>query len=123
MKKKIFFTLIIIGIAAYLYRARYIAHFEIVNTTDATIDSAMVTTGYDKSIEYVTIKPYDTIKYNLNMYNVPNVDGGYGISYKINSRKRSHGFGYYTNGLPIENLTTISITKDTIHFDCEYPKY
>lgn len=52
------------------------------------------------------------------------VDGNYQLSYKNDSDNfKEKSFGYFSNGLPLEEITKIEILKDTVIIESIYKEY
>jgi len=91
--------------------------FEIVNKSNQTIDSLSIEPNVSKDGKYVSINSGETKVYLADMTNIPKIDGSYTLTFKIGAIRRIKSFGYYTNGHPLEKLTTITIEPDTIKFN------
>lgn len=101
--------------------SKTIAKFEIVNTTNETIDSCQILPDNAQK-KYVVITPKSKVSYNIDMTGLSKVDGSYRLSYKSKTKNVVMPFGYYTNGYPLESLTTIFIQPDTVLIKPEYSK-
>lgn len=90
------------------------AKFIIVNRSGSDIDSIRIEPDNDK--REMRVKNSDSIDYYSNMTNLPKVDGLYSFRFRnINSQiKQVFGFGYFTNGYPLEDFTRITVFADTI---------
>ena len=87
--------------------------FKIWNSNDNYINNLVISNGVNEVV-FDTILPHKTIDINLNFKNVPKKDGGYKLSYKLNSEEFFKNFGYYSNGIPTNSIYLIKIKKDTI---------
>ncbi len=89
------------------------AHFEITNSTNFLIDSLKIDPN-DNRNSYIQLKPYSTVIYKVDMTNTPKTDGCYFLTFKHNKIYRDSMFGYFSNGIPMGNLTRINILTDSI---------
>ena len=112
--------LIILGLSSCDHRIK--AKFEITNNSFQRIDSLVIEPNTDKANKYISIDPSITIKYITDMTDIVKSDGTYSLTYKMNNKIRNKIFGYYSNGNPLESLTTINIKTDTVEFDFHYDK-
>lgn len=112
--------LIVVFFFTSCYFNNYKVEFEIINNTEFTIDSLKIFPNSDKSLNYMSLKPYQKRSYVIDMFNVPARDGSYLLSYKSNNKLIKKGFGYYSNGMPLENKIVIRIKNDSIDFKSLY---
>ena len=58
-------------------------------------------------------------RYVSDMSTVPRTDGAYRMTYINKETKKMylHTFGYYTNGIPLDDEMVIRIEKDSLIFD------
>ena len=96
-----------------------IAKFEIANTTEESIDSFYILPDNIKD-NFIQVKPNTKVSYNINMTDLPKVDGSYRLSFKSKTKAVSIPFGYYSNGYPMESITRIIINPDTVLIKPEY---
>ena len=96
-----------------------IAKFEIVNTTKERIDSFHILPANSKD-NFIQVEPNEKISYDINMTDVPKVDGNYQLSFKSKTKAVFIPFGYYSNGYPMESITRIIIHPDTVLIKPEY---
>ena len=96
-----------------------IAKFEIVNTTNENIDSFYILPDNLKD-NFISVAPNAKITYNINMTDLPKVDGSYQLSFKLKTKAVFIPFGYYSNGYPMESITRIIIHPDTVLIKPEY---
>jgi len=96
-----------------------IAKFEVVNTTKESIDSFYILPDNSKD-NFIQVEPNAKISYNINMTDVPKVDGSYQLSFKSKTKAVFIPFGYYSNGYPMESITRIVIRPDTVLIKPEY---
>ena len=97
------------------------ANFEITNSTAIKIDSLKIEPNLISKGKIISVKPNEKTKYKVDMTEIAKVDGSYTLSYWQDGKNFIKNFGYYTNGYPMENKTTIKIEIDTVKF--EYGKY
>lgn len=95
-------------------RGRY-AKFRIVNDLPYRIDSLVILPNKDLN-KYISINPGEVKEYSCNMTGGAKVDGSYQLTFRANLKTRTEVFGYFTNGYPLEEMTTINIKPDTILF-------
>lgn len=69
--------------------------------------------------QYISVRPGEEIQFELDMTDIPGTDGAYEVSWQnANKQERTkHTFGYYTNGMPLEDNTRITIQQDTVIFE------
>jgi hypothetical protein len=96
-----------------------IAKFEIANTTKEKIDSFYIIPDNYKG-NFIQVEPNRKVFYNIDMTNLPTVDGGYRLSFKLKAKTVLIPFGYYSNGHPMESITRIIIRSDTVLIRPEY---
>ena len=89
-------------------------NFKIVNTTNSTVDSLSISPNTGVKENYITLLPKDSLEYFTDMSELPTQDGHYVISYKLNGKNITRGFGYYTNGYPLEKEISLIIESDTV---------
>jgi hypothetical protein len=94
------------------------AEFKIINNTTTIIDSLCIEPN--DLHEFISINPNTSISYLTDMTNTARIDGRYSLKYILADKHKSHHFGYYSNGLPMEKLTIIKINADTVIFHFEY---
>jgi hypothetical protein len=92
---------------------KIIAKFEIANTTKESIDSFYILPDNFKD-NFIQVEPNTKISYNIDMTDLPKVDGSYRLSFKSRNKTVFIPFGYYTNGYPMESITRIIIHPDTV---------
>ena len=90
------------------------ARFIIVNRSGSDIDSIRIEPDIDSKI--MRVKSSDSINYYSNMTNLPKVDGAYSFRFRKTHSKKMQwfGFGYFTNGYPLEDYTRIIVFADTV---------
>lgn len=100
------------------------AKFEVTNSSEKSIDSISVKASNDNSnIEYFTLHPGESKIYWLDMSDLK-VDGNYQLSYKKDSDNfKEKSFGYFSNGLSLEETIKIEIRKDTLTIESIYKEY
>ncbi len=91
------------------------AKFEIMNDLPYRIDSLVILPNKDLN-KYISINPGEVKKYSCNMTGGAKVDGAYQLTFRANFKTRTEVFGYFTNGYPLEEMTTINIKSDTVLF-------
>jgi hypothetical protein len=96
-----------------------IAKFEITNTTKESIDSLYILPDNFKD-NFIQVEPNTKVSYNINMTDLPKVDGSYRLSFKSKTKAVFIPFGYYSNGYPMESITRIIIHPDTVLIKPEY---
>ena len=113
MKANPFYTILLLAILAISCNQSGV-DIKITNATNNNIDSLSVraSTGRDK--QYVSLLPNESLKYVADMEDLPTIDGNYIISYKMNGAKKITGFGYFTNGYPLDKEISLRIEKDTV---------
>ena len=119
MDKKWILCLGITLLAIFLScKSKTLAKFDIINQTDEHIESLYIIP--DNANNKIQINPNTKVFYNIDMTNFPKVDGCYGLSFKTKTKEKLIPFGYYTNGNPLESMTTITIQSDTVLIKNEY---
>lgn len=88
------------------------AKFVVINNTGAVIDSFHIWPNRDSVYKNIDIRRQT--EYRANMTGLAKVDGAYHLHFKQQSKMVYYVFGYYTNGVPLEDYTTITIEPDTI---------
>lgn len=96
-----------------------IAKFEVANTTKESIDSFYILPDNFKD-NFIQVEPNTKVFYNINMTDLPKVDGSYRLSFKSKTKTVFIPFGYYSNGYPMESITRIVIHSDTVLIKPEY---
>ncbi|WP_194851908.1 hypothetical protein [Nonlabens antarcticus] len=86
-----------------------VANFKVVNTTDEKIENFIIEPSGSTNVDFVDIDPRESIKYEVNLADVPKTDGHYTLSYQKNGKNVQEKFGYYTNGLPLDGTVRIEI--------------
>ncbi|NPD86199.1 hypothetical protein HNS38_15605 [Lentimicrobium sp. L6] len=91
------------------------AYFEIVNETSNTLDSVhIVPQGY-KNENFIEIPTNYIRVFIADMSSTKNTDGHYHLSFlRGQGQRESIEFGNFTNGHPLEDMTTIIIEADTV---------
>ncbi len=111
--KKIIHLFIIYTIITSCIDEKKHVNFHISNSNYNHIADVKVSNGVN-DILIDTIMPNMTKSITLNFRGVPKVDGGYSLSYTLNSEKLVKNFGYYSNGVPSTSEFEIYILQDTI---------
>jgi hypothetical protein len=93
--------------------------FEITNATNCLIENLTIQPDKNEN-NHIIIEPNKKAKLTINMANLPKIDGGYYLQFTCCNAAKQYGFGYYTNGQPIESITRISVLADTIIVKPEY---
>lgn len=89
-------------------------NFKIVNTTNSIVDSLSISPSTGIKKNYISLLPKDSSEYFADMSGMPTQDGHYIISYKLNGKRIARGFGYFTNGYPLEKEISLKIESDTV---------
>lgn len=89
-------------------------NFEIVNNTIFSLDSLNIEPNTKELSKYLSLKPKQKIKYEINMSDIPSLDGAYVLKYRSNNKTIVKAFGYYSRGIPFGENFKIVIEKDTI---------
>jgi hypothetical protein len=99
------------------------AKFIIVNRSGFDIDSVRIGPGNDSRT--IRLKNSDSVYYYSDMTGLPQVDGAYCLRFRnLNSKTtRAFGFGYFTNGYPLEESTRVTIFADTVFIKQYYSNY
>jgi hypothetical protein len=112
--KKIIYLLIIHTIIIGCINEKQMVSFEVYNGTYNNVSDITISNGVN-DIYIDTIMPNMTKSVKLSFLNVPKLDGGYKLSYKLNSEEFFKNFGYYSNGIPSASVEyKIKIMQDTI---------
>lgn len=95
------------------------ARFVLINNSGQAIDSVRIMP--DVNNEYESIDKGSKKEIIINMTGISRSDGAYGLQFKTGATKTPYVFGYYTNGIPLEDYTVLTIQPDTLlvkqHFD------
>lgn len=91
--------------------------FEIVNNTEFVIDSLKIVPNSEKTLNFITLKPFEKSNYIVDMFGITPIDGSYNLSYKKNNEVINKNYGYYSNGIPLEEHVVVTIEKDTVTFN------
>lgn len=83
--------------------------FEVFNRSTDALKNVQISCTGCKNKKYIELENEDWIKFTLDMSGIPKSDGNYTIEFKRKGKKESKGFGYYTNGYPINNKYKIVI--------------
>ena len=118
-KHNIFLTVILCETNLLSCKNETIAEFNIVNATNDKVDSLYILPDKSKG-NILHLEPNSASSYNINMTDLPKVDGSFRLSFKLKNKKRIIPFGYYTNGYPLESSTKIEIHNDTVLIKPEY---
>jgi hypothetical protein len=99
------------------------ARFIIVNRSGHFLDSIRIEP--DGDLKFATLEADDSINLFTDMTAFPKVDGSYRITCleRGSGRPRGQTFGYFSNGMPAEKITRISILPDTILYTFSYRAY
>ncbi|MNE60545.1 hypothetical protein D3C80_1556940 [compost metagenome] len=93
---------------------RYGIDFEIHNDDVRTIDSIIISNGFNIS-KSLSLKPQEETLVFLDFKeNNTHSDGNFFIKYYINAEQKLKTFGYYSNGIPSTDKVIIEIKKDTL---------
>ena len=114
-----FLIALLISLICFSCKTKITAKFEIINTTNEKIDSFYILPTNLKN-NFIQLEPNSKSLYNFDMTELPKNDGSYGLSFKTKTKNVFIGFGYYTNGYPMESLTKIFINSDTVIVKPEY---
>ncbi|MDB2363435.1 hypothetical protein N9V83_00250 [Flavobacteriales bacterium] len=108
-------VLVTIVCVAFLCSCTNKIKFVIENNTGKNIDSLNISSSALNSGKNIAVGKGAVVVYDLDMSDVPYVDGSY-IMYCKNVKEpfRMKNFGYYTNGSPMEDVIVVNIEKDTI---------
>lgn len=115
--KKIYLLLILIVFTSCNYILRTTS-VEIINNTNHKIESLIIMPNANS--KKVIIEKGKSINYSLDLSSIPKRDGSYLLSYKSNNKLIERKFGYYSNGMPMENKIVIRIKNDSIDFKSIY---
>lgn len=88
-----------------------ITDVDITNNTESTIDSLFIKTYTKESINIVSIKPWQNVKYKFDMNN-PYVDGEYQLFFKNKGRLNQHN--NFLKGYPLETVETIMFKEQRV---------
>ena len=95
------------------------ARFVVINNSGHAIDSVRIMP--DVNNQYESIDKGSKREIIINMTGIGRSDGAYGLQFKTGVTKTTYVFGYYTNGIPLEDYTVLTIQPDTLlvkqHFD------
>ena len=99
--------------------------FKIVNTTSPTIKNVKISTSENlDTIKFNSIPPNYSKEGFLSMKH-NKIDGSYTLSFeRQNGNSKEIGYGYYSNGSPLQEWMRFEITNDStlVKFG-EFPKY
>ena len=97
--------------------------FRVINNSGSEIDSIFIQPNRDTV--YVELGIGDSLLYVSNMSGPGKTDGSYSIRWrnKITNKKFREYFGYYTNGMPLDDSFRINILSDTINIVSYINKY
>ena len=89
------------------------AKFIVENKTDFTIDS--LSFEPDSKSQFFSLAPGSRLNLQTNMDTV-NMDGSFRVHFRNASTKvwTHQNFGYYSNGMPLEDYIQLTIQTDTI---------
>lgn len=94
--------------------SRY-SYYEIVNETSSTLDSLQVLPEGVKSGNFIQIPTNSIWVFIADMSSTKNTDGHYHLSFlRSQGQMENIEFGHFTNGHPLEDMTTIIIEADTV---------
>jgi hypothetical protein len=97
-----------------------LSDIEITNNSGYGIDSLIIGQKNVSFGKYISINPYESVLYKVDLNNFSINDSSYVISYLQNNKTVSMPFIYYKNGSPTDELIHIRILKDTISMDIEF---
>ncbi|WP_420551483.1 hypothetical protein [Tenacibaculum aiptasiae] len=115
MKKIALLILVVVFASCHFCGSK--VEFEIVNNTEFVIDSLNIVPNSEKPLKNITLKPYQKSMYVVDMSDIPPIDGSYNLSYKMNNEFVNKNYGYYSNGIPLEEYVVVTIEKDTVTFN------
>ncbi|PHS10307.1 MAG: hypothetical protein COA88_02360 [Kordia sp.] len=93
------------------------ASFKVTNNSNELIDSIEISSSgseYLTKSVLINIKNREVVKIELDMENLPKVDGNYQIEVFSNNSSELKTFGYYSNGVPSGSIHLIDIKSDAI---------
>lgn len=90
--------------------------FQIENHSSETIKDLSIATFNTVYIDSIGLNKTKTIFLDFKS-DKRHTDGGFRIKYSKGSEKYSFGFGYYSNGIPLDDGYIIKIYNDTIEID------
>ncbi|MDD2345530.1 MAG: hypothetical protein PHI36_06510 [Bacteroidales bacterium] len=118
------FIILIISLMMISCQNENKAKFEITNNSGNTIDSICIKSfSHNLNTHYLKLEHSESQTYFLDMTDIPQVDGDYLLSFRINNNLEKRRFGYFTNGSPLEQRTKIEIRKDTVIIKPIFDKY
>ncbi|PZP48295.1 MAG: hypothetical protein DI598_10145 [Pseudopedobacter saltans] len=115
MRKIIIAFILITLLSCNLIGGKKGINFKIVNKTDSSISNVKITTSehFEKK-EFGEIKPNESVSGFLSLKD-NKTDGSYVLEFtRENGKKESQGYGYYTNGAPLDNSIYFEIRNDSI---------
>lgn len=115
--KRVYWLILVLVFTSCNYIFRTIP-VEIINNTNHKIESLVIIPN--ANFKKVFIEKGKSIKYILDLSSIPKRDGSYLLSYKSNDKLIEKGFGYFSNGMPVEKKMVIRIEKDSIDFKSIY---
>jgi hypothetical protein len=119
MKKILFGILILTLNSCHLIGKGDGIKFTIKNNSDFSIENVRFTTSENLAeFKFEKIKPNESVSDFLSMEKNKS-DGSYVLEFtRLNGKKESKGYGYYTNGGALDSWIEFDIKNDTI-----IPKY
>ncbi len=94
---------------------------EIKNSSGQTVEDINITNGFNV-VHLESLQSNKSKQVFLDFKdNNSNQDGICSFSFRLNDRKKSRKFGYYSNGIPLNKSFHIDIQKDSIVIE-ETPK-
>ena len=91
--------------------------FEVTNESMDLIENVQISCTGCEDIETLEFNKQNKIKYRLDMSNIPKTDGSYKLVFNRDGEMESKGFGYYTNGYPLNHKYEIQILENNIEIN------
>ena len=98
---------------ASLFRDSSTGNFVIENNTTIELDSVYISPDANLGKNYIQLAPGEKTNYTISMGR-GKTDGSFGLSYIEGNVKKNMTFGYYTNGMFLEDYIIIDIQPDTV---------
>ena len=106
--------LMVLIITTYSCAHQPVVEFVITNDSGQPVESLNITAHQLQPPQSVDVPEAANLEYRLDMTNVPHVDGDYLLRFHRGGVPDSLRFGYYSNGMPLEERIFIDIQRDTV---------